>query len=202
MKAPVFAHGSLAELQAAIQIGKIKYPAYCLVYDTLQYAFVNKKNEIELVGIPKHTGNVEVPLILSELENGVHLVSGSYKMTRTSETVNSSIAYFIVLVNVQGTTTYLRTITANEISDFVINSEGTATKTGTVVTTDYLDEKGYTTEEQLDIKIEALKVSIEEEMKEYVDSTIEEQIATLVPEEVQKYVQVATEDDVRDLFSV
>ena len=41
-----------------------------------------------------------------------------------------------------------------------------------------------------------------EEMKEYVDSTIEEQIATLVPEEVQKYVQVATEDDIRDLFSV
>lgn len=202
MKAPVFAHGSLAELQSAIQKGKIKYPAYCLVYDTLQYAFVNKQQEIELVGIPKHTGNVEYPLILSELGNGVHLVSGSYKMARTSETVNSSIAYFIVLVDVQGTTTYLRTITASEISDFVIDSEGTASKTGTVVTTDYLDEKGYTTEEQLDIKIEALKVSIEEEMKEYVDATIEEQITTLVPEEVQKYVQVATEDDVRDLFSV
>lgn len=202
MKAPVFAHGSLAELQSAIQTGKIKYPAYCLVYDTLQYAFVNKKNEIELVGIPKHTGNVEVPLVLSELENGVHLVSGSYKMTRTSETVNSSIAYFIVLVDNQGSTIYVRTITASDISDFVIDSEGIATKTGSVVTTDYLDEKGYTTEEQLDIKIEALKVSIEEEMKEYVDATIEEQIATLVPEEVQKYVQVATEDDVRDLFSV
>ena len=202
MKAPVFAHGSLAELQSAIQTGKIKYPAYCLVYDTLQYAFVNKKAEIELVGIPKHTGNVEVPLILSELENGVHLVSGSYKMARNSETVNSSIAYFIVLVNNEGGITTVRTITANEIGDFVIDSEGTATKTGTVVTTDYLEEQGYATEEELDIKVEALKVTIEEELKEYVDATVGEQVAALVPEEVQKYVGTATEEEIRDLFSV
>ena len=202
MKAPVFAHGSLAELQSAIQTGKIKYPAYCLVYDTLQYAFVNKQAEIELVGMPKHTGNVEVPLILAELDNGVHMVSGSYKMTRDSENVHSSIAYFLVLVNKEGADTYIRTITANEISDFVINSEGGAIKTDTVVTTEYLEEKGYTTEEELDVKVEALKVSVEEELKEYVDETVPTQVALLVPEEVQKYVSTATEEEIQDLFSV
>lgn len=202
MKAPVFAHGSLAELQSAIQLGKIKYPAYCLVYDTLQYAFVNKKAEIELVGMPKHTGNVEVPLVLSELDNGVHMVSGSYKMTKDSETVHSSIAYFLVLVNRTDEGTTVRTITANEISNFVIDASGTATKTDTVVTTDYLEQQGYTTEEELDVKVEALKVSVEEELKEYVDETVPAQVALLVPEEVQKYVSTATEEEIEGLFSV
>ena len=39
-------------------------------------------------------------------------------------------------------------------------------------------------------------------LKEYVDETVPAQVALLVPEEVQKYVSTATEEEIEGLFSV
>lgn len=200
MKAPVFAYGTLAKLQAAVQSGKVTYPTYCWVSDTLQYAFVNKDLQIEIVGLPKLTGTLTKQIILSSLSDGIYEVKGQHKISEDSETIYLSASYILVIVSSDGDTKKVRRITADDIEDYAVSDTGTTERTSVVVTTAYLEEHHYSTEGYVDDKIAALKVTFEEEMKDYVDDIIKEQIAVLVPEEIEKHINTVPEADVRKLF--
>ncbi len=199
MKAPVFAYGSLEKLQEAVARGRIKYPTYCWVYDTSQYAFVNKEGAIEIAGLPKLTGTLDKQIILADLQDGVYEIKGQHKVTESDSTVYLSASYIIVIIASKDNKKRIRRITADNISDYVVEN-GVATKSSEYVTSDYLTEHNYVTEGYVDTKIEAMKISIEAELKDYVDSIIADQVAALVPEIVDEYVGTVPEDDIHDLF--
>lgn len=201
MKNPVFAYGTYANLQAAIEKGKIKYPTYCWLHDRLQYAFVNKDGDIELVGIPKLIGTLDNELILSELKDGVYLIKGQHRITETSEPVFLAASYIIAIVATSGLTKKVRRITVDDIEDYDVTG-GIITKNTKTVTVEYLEENHYVTEGYVDRAMEALRITLEAEMKEYVDSIIAEQVAAILPEELDKILQPYTLDDIRDLFDV
>lgn len=200
MRAPVFAYGSYEKLVAAVASGKVKYPTYCWLYDTAQYAFVNKKSEIEIVGLPKLTGTMESPLILSNLADGVYEVKGEYKVTEDSGTTFLSASYIIVIVG-EGANgeKKVRRITADDLEDYVVEG-GHVTDSTTMVTAKYLEEHHYATEGYVDEMGAALRVSIAEELKDYVNSIIGEQIAELVPLEVEKSFKPVPQDEINDIF--
>lgn len=199
MRAPVFAYGTYASLVQAIADGKIKYPTYCWLKDTLQYAFVNKQGEIELVGIPKLTGTLDHEIIMCKLHDGVYEIRGQHKIAESAETVYLSASYIVGIVASDGDTKKIRRITADDIDDWeVVN--GVATKVRTYVTDNYLEEKGYMTETAVDAKIAVMQETLEQEMKDYVDSIIAEQVAELVPEYIDLYIGTVPPEDVQDMF--
>ena len=199
MKAPVFAYGSYESLVKAIADGKIKYPTYCWLKDTLQYAFVNKQGEIELVGIPKLTGTLEREILMNELPDGVYEIRGQHKIAESAETVYLSASYIVGIVASDGDTKKIRRITADDVDDWEV-TDGVATKVRTYVTDQYLEEKGYMTETDVDSKIAVMQETLEQEMKDYVDSIIAEQVAELVPEYIDIYIGTVPPEDVQDLF--
>ena len=199
MKAPVFAYGSLEKLQAAVASGRIKYPTYCWVYDTSQYAFVNKEGIIEIAGLPKLTGTLDKQIVLADLPDGVYEVKGQHKIADSDTTVYLSASYVIAIIASKDNQKKVRRITAYDISDWVVEND-IATKSSSYVTTDYLVENGYATEGYVDTKIEAMKASIELELKDYVDDIIADQVAALVPEIVDDYVDTVPEEDIQALF--
>lgn len=199
MKAPVFAYGTMDALVKAVEKGKIKYPAYVWLKDSLQYAFVNKELGIEVVGLPKLTGTLDDQIVLSELDGGVYEIKGQYQVVDGAETVFLSASYIIVIVRHRDNETKVRIITADNIFDFtVINGE--IVETDQNVTVKYLTEHEYVTETQVDDKIAAMAITLEQEIKDYVDSIIQEQIEELLPEEVDKLFSPVDENDVRKLF--
>lgn len=199
MKAPVFAYGTMDALVKAIEKGKIKYPAYVWLKDSLQYAFVNKELGIEVVGLPKLTGTLDNQIVLSELDGGVYEIKGQYQVVDGAETVFLSASYIIVIVRHRDNETKVRIITADNIFDFtVVNGE--IVETDQNVTVKYLTEHEYVTETQVDDKIAAMAITLEQEIKDYVDSIIQQQIEELLPEEVDKLFSPVDENDVRKLF--
>lgn len=199
MKSPVFAYGSLDSLERALERGKVNYPTYCWLYDTLQYAFINKEKEIELVGLPKLTGTLDDEIILANLNDGIYQIAGQYKVTETSETVFLSASYIFVIIATIDDTKKIKRITVDNVEDYDVVG-GEVTSFVYYVTSEYLEEHEYITEPDVDIKIAAMAVTLEQEIKDYVDSIISEQIAELLPEELDKILQPEDEGDIRDLF--
>lgn len=200
MKAPVFAYGTYAKLEDAVSKGKVKYPTYCWVSDRLQYAFVNKYGQIEIVGLPKLTGTLENEIIMSNLTDGVYEIKGQHRIAEGTEPVYLSASYIMGIVSSDGDTKKVRRITADDIEDWNVTN-GEAERSQIYATDKYLEEKGYMTETAVDNKIAAMQETLEEEMKDYVDSIIAEQVAELVPEYIDLYIETVPLVDVEDLFN-
>jgi hypothetical protein len=113
MKNPTFAHGKKANAIAAIESGKIKYPAYVFMQDVSQYGFVNKENELETVGIPTLVGTLDEKVILSSLEDGIYQVKGEHQITEDSTTFVTS-SYILAIVQTIDGIKKIRRITADE----------------------------------------------------------------------------------------
>ena len=201
MKNPVFAYGTYAKLESAVRSGKVKYPTYCWVHDSLQYAFVNKNGDIELVGLPKLTGTLKNEIILSELVDGVYLIKGQHRIAESSETVYLSASYIIAIVATDGLNKKVRRITVDQIEDYTVDPTGEPTKSDGYVTAQYLTDHHYVTDAYVDEKIVALEISLKTELREYVDAVVAEQVAALVPGEIDKYIGTVPSDDVSALFS-
>ena len=195
MLAPIFTHGTYANTIKAIQEGKIKYPGYCWIVDTSQYGFINKNNELEMIGIPELTGTLENKIILSSLYDGLYQVKGQHTITADYPTTFDCTSPIIVVVQTIGGIKKVRRITADELSVYTINEDLTVS-VDEVATKDYLDEKGYTTEEQLDEKIAVLKAELEDE----IEILVEPVVRPMVEEIINRDIQPEDDENIRDLF--
>lgn len=155
MKYPIFAHGSMASIKKAISDGKIKYPAYCWVDDTDQYAFLNKDGEFEVCGIAKKYGDLSNLLILSDLTDGIYQISGSYKITDTSETIYQDVGA-LAIIQTDDETKKIRMISSDDISTYTIDGETVIENVS--ATKDYVDVEISTLESKiLDMIDEAIQ---------------------------------------------
>ena len=195
MLAPIFTHGTYENTIKAIESGKIKYPSYCWITDKGQYGFLNKNNELEVVGIPELTGTLDNKIILSSLNDGLYQVKGQHKITADHATTFDCSSYIIVIIQTINETKKIRRITADELTTYIVG-EDLSVKSNEVATKEYLDDKGYSTEEELDEKIAVLKAELESEIEDLVEPVVLPLVQGIIEEEIQP------EDDekIRELF--
>lgn len=191
MLAPIFTHGTYANTVKAIQDGKIKYPAYCWITDREQYGFLNKQNELEVIGIPEFTGTLENVIVLSTLDDGLYQIKGRHTITADYATVFDTSSPIIVIVQTIGGKKKIRRITADELTTYTVEEDLSVTSDA-VATVSYLEEQGYATEGYVDTKIEAMKAEIEAD----IDGYIETRVAELIDEDITD----VEDEKIEDLF--
>ena len=191
MLAPIFTHGTYANTVKAIQDGKIKYPAYLWISDRQQYGFLNRQNELEVIGIPEFTGTLENTIVLSTLDDGLYQIKGRHTITADYATVFDTSSSIIVIVQTIGGKKKIRRITTDELTTYTVEEDLSVTSDA-VATVSYLEEKGYATEGYVDIKIEAMKAEIEAD----IDGYIETKVAELIDEDITD----VEDEKIEDLF--
>ena len=196
MLTPIFTHGSYDNTIKAIETGKIKYPAYCWITDRGQYGFINKSNELEIIGIPELVGTLDNTLILSALNDGLYQVKGQHKITANHPTTFDCDSFILVVVQTIDGIKKIRRITADELTTYTIG-EDLSVEADEVATKDYLDEQGYASEEYIDEKIAILKAELEDEIEELVRPVVR----PMVEEIIDETILPEDDDNIRDLFN-
>ena len=199
MLTPIFTHGTYENTIKALETGKIKYPAYCWVTDRGQYGFVNKNNELEIIGIPELTGTLDNVLILSTLNDGLYQVKGQHRITADYPTTFDTTSPILVVVQTIGGQKKIRRITADELSTYIIEEDLSVT-TDEVATKAYLDEHEYVTKDYVDTKMAALEAVIMADVEEALPGMMEGIVRPVVEDVVNQEIQPEDETDIRALF--
>lgn len=199
MLAPIFTHGTYDNTIKAITDGKIKYPAYCWITDRGQYGFLNKQNQLEIIGIPEFTGTMQNPIILSSLDDGLYQIKGQHKITAEDDTTFYSMTSIICVVQTLDEKKKIKRITADEIIDYVVNEDLSVAR-DIIVTESYLESKGYVDAEYVDRKIAAMEQIIKDDIEAALPEMIEPIVRPVVEDVVDDTVQDIPEEDIEDLF--
>lgn len=195
MLTPIFTHGTYANTIKAIEDGKIKYPAYCWMTDVQQYGFLNKNNELEVIGIPELTGTEENEIILSLLNDGLYQIKGKHKITANDETTYYSMSPILCVVQTIDGQKKVKRITADTIEDCVVGDDLSVTRE-TVATQEWIQAQGYADKTYLDYKIAILKQELEDEIEELVRPVVYPMVTQIINDEI-KNVPI---EDIEDLF--
>lgn len=199
MLAPIFTHGTYANTIKAIEEGKIKYPAYLWISDRGQYGFLNKQNQLEVIGIPELTGTLENKIILSSLYDGLYQVRGQHKITADHPTTFDSSSYILVVVQTVGGVKKVTRISSDELIRYTINEDLSVTEEA-YITQSYLDEKGYATEDFIDEKIAAMEAVIMADIEAALPDMLEPILRPVVEDVVDQTIQSEDDENIRELF--
>lgn len=146
-------------------------------------------------------GTIDNPVNVSELNSGQYQIRGHYQI---GETTYISTNSNIFLVEHKNTDTYIKRISAKEITDFIIGEDGAIT-ISVVPTTKWLADQGYVTEQYVDIKIAALNFITKEEIEEYVSNIVLQNIDTTVNTRIDQIMaeqfSTVTEREALDAFT-
>lgn len=127
-------------------------------------------------------GEIEKPVIVSDLNNGIYTINGQYQISPDINTILSSATNHIVIVEHGADTIHIKRITADDITDYSIaNNTTTISK---IVTSDFLQENGYITAEEVDIKIAALDAVSRSEVTEYIKETVLANLDNIIDEKI------------------
>lgn len=196
MLTPIFTHGTYENTVKAISDGRLKYPAYCWCVDTSQYGFVNKNNELEIIGIPTLVGTQENEIILSSLNDGLYEVKGQHKITANDETTYYSMSNILCVVQTIDGKKKVKRITADTIEDCVVDENLEVTRE-TVATKEWIQAQGYADTTYIDYKMEILKQELEDEIEELVRPVVYPMVTQIINDEI-KNVPI---EDIEDLFN-
>lgn len=200
MLAPIFTHGTLENTQKAIREGKIKYPAYCWCTDVAQYGFLNKNNELEVIGIPELTGTIENKIILSALNDGIYQVRGQHKITADHPTTFDSSSFIIAVVQTIDGVKKVARIASDEVIRYEIGEDLSVTEDA-YITQSYLKDNEYTTEDFVDEKIAAMESIILEDVEAALPDMIAPIVRPVVDEEIDRMIQAEDNQNIEDLFN-
>lgn len=171
MLTPIFTHGTLENTIEAIAEGKIKYPGYCWCWDTDQYGFINKQNQLDLIGIPTLVGTQDHIVVLSSLADGIYQVRGLHKVTATHSETYDSESNILVVVQTIGETKKVRRITSDELTAYTIEEDLSVIE-DEVITQQYLYDNEYITAEDLENELVIFKEEIMEEFESIIDPIV------------------------------
>lgn len=188
------------------------YVAYIVNKDTSDHFYVSPLNayegeldydELQHRPITNLTGTLGSPVILDQLATGIYEVSGQYKVSELLDTVFSSSAGALYLVEHTQEEILVRKISASDITDYKVKDSQLTTST--VPTTDWLSEQGYVTENEVDEKLAALDFVNKKDIEDYVSQVVLATIDSLVDEKIDaafnERIQVATEKEALDAFT-
>lgn len=128
-------------------------------------------------------GTLNSPITVDQLEDGIYKIRGQYKLTESAITIYLSSNDNFFLVKTENDITYIKKISAMDITDYTVNSDGSISAS-TIPTTKIL--KNYATKSYVDDKIAALDLLTKDDVTTYVadiiNNTIDEKIETKVNE--------------------
>lgn len=140
-------------------------------------------------------GGVVNPIVLKDLEDGCYKITGHF-IIPTGEEITSIVGN-IIIVDTEYEAKKIKRITSDNITDFIIHNNGTVLA-DKYATEKYIDSKGYATEADVDIQMEAFKVAMKQYVEDYVKNTVTLLVQHIVDETLDaRYAQT---DDIKDLF--
>ena len=147
-------------------------------------------------------GTVGKPIMVSELDDGIYRIKGQYKISDLEETIYLSASYIIITVSKNNQNIEIKKITSDNITDYIITNSDIYKNT--YVTEQYLKDNNYTTTSYVDTKIEALELSIKEDMRGYVQDAITEVFGEELDKKIddridEKFVPMS-DSQIRNLF--
>ena len=160
-------------------------------------------NELNNIPIVNLVGTLDNMIIVKDLASNTYKIKGNYKIAPDDETIYLSTDGDILIVNSSSSNTLVKKITTDSIVDFKINGSN-AVITNNYVTQKYLEDNGYITSDGVDLKILALKESIDKDIEGYVKDIIDNQLDTLIDDKLSKkldeLITETTSEEVTDLF--
>lgn len=149
------------------------------------------------------TGTLSQPIVLEDLSTGIYQVKGQYKISEALETLFSSSACVLFLVEHEESCTLVRRIDTREITDYKI--EGGQLSSSTIPTTQWLKEQGYATETYVDNKIAALDFINKSDVESYVSRIVTETVNNIVDQKIdtafQERIQIASVKEALESFA-
>ena len=147
-------------------------------------------------------GTLDKPIMVSELDNGIYRIKGQYKISDLEETIYLSASDIICTVVKNNQNIEIKKITSDNITDYIITNSDISKNT--YVTDQYLKENNYTTTSYVDTKIEALEVSIKEDMRGYVQEAITEvfgeELDKKIDDKIDEKIVPMSDSQIRNLF--
>ena len=148
-------------------------------------------------------GTLDNPIIISDLNDGIYNIKGQYKISDLIETIYLSASSVIFTVRKDADKTFIKSITSNNISDFCISNGSISSHE--YITDQYLKDNNYVTAEYVEVKIQALQQSIEDDVKQYVSTIVNEQMGTVLDEKIEAKINESIESvestDINSLFT-
>ena len=161
--------------------------------EPIDYNTLGNKPIINLVGA------LEEPIIVNELESGIYKINGRYKITQTDLTVYLNPNINIFIIDKTDGIISIKKISNEEIIDYTVEND-IVSKTNITITEDYLFKNGYVTSTYVDKKIEALNISLREDIQKYIDEVIGDKFNSIIDERIDRKIISATDEDIRSLF--
>ena len=144
-------------------------------------------------------GTLDKPIIVNELESGIYKINGRYKITQTDLTVYLNPNINIFIIDKTDGIISIKKISNEEIIDYTVEND-IISKIDITITEDYLFKNGYVTSTYVDKKIEALNISLREDIQKYIDEVIGDKFNSIIDERIDKKIIGATDEDIRSLF--
>ena len=147
-------------------------------------------------------GTLDEPIMVSELDDGIYRIKGQYKISDLEKTIYLSASDILMTVSKNNQNIEIKKITSDDITDYIITNSDISKNT--YVTERYLKDNNYTTTSYVDTKIEALEVSINEDMKSYVQTVIEkfftEELDKRIDDRIDEKIVPMSDSQIRNLF--
>ena len=140
--------------------------------------------------------------MVSELDTGIYRIKGQYKISSLEDTIYLSASDIICTVAKDTKGITVKRITSDDITDYFITSSDISKNS--YITNQYLKDNNYTTTSYVDTKIEALELSIKEDMKTYVQGIIEdvfgESLDEIIDNRISENIQSMDSTQIQNLF--
>lgn len=147
------------------------------------------------------TGTLDNKIYVDSLGNGTYYIDGIYKISSKDETQYSSSAKNIFLVEHVGEITYIKKISATEITDYEISN---SVKSSVILTSEYLEENDYVTSGYVDTRISTLDFITTKDAKKYIaeviSQTFDELIDAKIDSKLSEKLQATSNEQISDLF--
>ena len=142
-------------------------------------------------------GTLDFPITVDQLEDGIYKIRGQYKLTESAITIYLSSNDNFFLVKTENDITYIKKISAMNITDYTVNSDGSISAS-TIPTTKIL--KNYATKSYVDDKIAALDLLTKDDVTTYVADIINNTIDEKIETKVNKMYTPADNAEIQQLF--
>ena len=197
------------QVVAILEEGKEKYAGYIVNKNKNGEYYVSPLSDSGQIDydslgnrpIINKVGTLDAPITVANLEDGTYKIKGQYKLSSNAMTIylSSNDNFFLVRKDTEKNVTYIKKISATDITDYTINSDG-STSASTIPTTKIL--KDYATKKYVDDKIAALDILTRDDVKTYVTEIINNTIDEKIENKVNEMYIPAKNEDIHEMFVI
>lgn len=137
--------------------------------------------------LPVKTGTPTDKVILSQLDPGMYIVKGQYKVATTDSTEHISMGDTLVTVSTDGDSVFIKDMSSSIIADYVVDCDDQINVQCEYVTKQYLQDN-YATIAYVNTQVLALEQSITNYINETVPSMIDARLEESLHEITEEYV--------------